>query len=104
MGRALALACVSKEDAGRFWSKVDTSGGPDSCWPYRVAIPRPRGWTFGCSRCRHGGEGQAGCWRQARRIVGPGVSQCDAAWLLGVHHSLVSLIVRGKCRAVEAEP
>lgn len=29
---------MNKELAQRFWSKADTSGGPDSCWPWTAAL------------------------------------------------------------------
>jgi HNH endonuclease len=28
----------------RFWSKVDTSGGPDACWPWTAAIDKATGY------------------------------------------------------------
>jgi hypothetical protein len=31
-----------KTMADRFWAKVDRSGGPDACWPWRGYIPK--GW------------------------------------------------------------
>ena len=36
-GRALgreALRKAQQSDEGYFWSRVDTSGGPDACWPF----------------------------------------------------------------------
>lgn len=38
---------VSTEE--RFWAKVDSSGGPDKCWPWKAFI-RPNGYgSFGVS-------------------------------------------------------
>ena len=31
---------LTSADVRRFWSKVDLSGGPDACWPWRAASQR----------------------------------------------------------------
>lgn len=41
--RAHARAFV-RDDADRFWSKVDRSGGPDACWPWTRATHQGYGW------------------------------------------------------------
>lgn len=33
--------------ADRFWEKVDSSGGPEACWPWKDAPDR---WGYGCFR------------------------------------------------------
>ena len=35
---------LSPESLRRFWSKVDQSGGPDACWPYRGCIRKRDGY------------------------------------------------------------
>jgi hypothetical protein len=37
---AMNHALFSAADVTRFWSKVDDSGGPDTCWPYVGAIDK----------------------------------------------------------------
>lgn len=34
---------ITPEQAARFWSKVDRSGGPDACWPW-TACRTPKGY------------------------------------------------------------
>lgn len=34
--KPLPLPALSPADVERFWSKVDRSGGPDACWPWRA--------------------------------------------------------------------
>lgn len=38
-----ALLAV-RDDAARFWSKVDRSAGPDACWPWTGATHQGYGW------------------------------------------------------------
>ena len=38
------MANVAPRDVMRFWSHVDTSGGPDACWPIDLA-PKPNGYV-----------------------------------------------------------
>lgn len=35
-----AAASITEEIVARFWSKVDTSGGPDACWPWKFGRDR----------------------------------------------------------------
>jgi hypothetical protein len=36
----LLVACSLRAIADRFWRKVDTSGGPDACWPWLGYVMR----------------------------------------------------------------
>jgi len=38
------LITMTEKDKDRFWSKVDKSGGPDSCWPWMAARLKPLGY------------------------------------------------------------
>src|ERR1041384_615592 len=48
----------SRALADRFWEKVDRSGGPDACWPWRGAMAK-KDRTAGGKRghIREGGRG-----------------------------------------------
>jgi hypothetical protein len=43
----------------RFWEKVDTSGGPDACWPWRGAVVINRNGKDGYGVIQTGGRGTA---------------------------------------------
>lgn len=47
----VADAEVSRRTSSRFWSKVDTSAGPDGCWPWTGCMPSKAGMygRFGLS-------------------------------------------------------
>lgn len=50
---------MSQPLAERFWARVDSSGGPDACWPWKLS-------------CRRDGYGQirvAGCCVAAHRLA-----------------------------------
>jgi hypothetical protein len=58
---------LSPREIARFWSKVDTSGGPNACWPFRSA-PTPRGYrALGLTQSDHAAG--APSWIKAHRAA-----------------------------------
>ena len=44
MLKYLPLSQISQAKIDRFWSRVDSSGGPDSCWPWTLACNKVTGY------------------------------------------------------------
>lgn len=41
---------LTDKEIARFWAKVDRSGGPDACWPWRARVSTTGYGVFSCSR------------------------------------------------------
>jgi hypothetical protein len=52
-GDPLATKCIRGDDAARFQSKVDRSGGPEACWPW---LDKPDPYVYGYGRIKWGGQ------------------------------------------------
>lgn len=69
--------------AERLWEKVDRSGGPDACWPFRTAVERE---TYGTIRGEGGALSSSIGSHRAACAVANGIKTADLGGIV-VRHS-----------------
>ena len=75
----MPYADLTPKDVERFWSKVDTSAGPDGCWPWTAAKVK---FGYGYFSVRRGGRTRT--WR-AHRVAYEQAYETDPGDMVVLH-------------------